>query len=187
MRISREEALQNRERVLTAASELFRSRGFDGVAVGEVMEAAGLTHGGFYNHFSSKEDLVRRALDSAWADMARERSRARDLPQLLRAYLSEAARNAPGKACPAAALAGDVARQPPQVKEAFSAGLDGMIDAIAAGLDGDRKTARAKAVGLVARMVGALMLSRAVPNDDPLASELLRTNLKACLSDVDSK
>ncbi|MDP3748788.1 MAG: TetR/AcrR family transcriptional regulator [Phenylobacterium sp.] len=182
MRIGREKVRENRERVVTAASELFRTHGFEGVAVPELMKAAGLTHGGFYNHFASKEALAREALESAWAAMAQERGRARDLPQLLRGYLSEAARNAPGKACPAAALAGDVRRQSPSVRATFAEGLDSMIDSIEAALGDDGR--RAQAVGLVARMVGAVMLSRAVPDDHPLATELLEANLKAALEEL---
>ena len=182
MRISREKVRENRERVVTAASGLFRTHGFEGVAVPELMKAAGLTHGGFYNHFASKEALAREALESAWAAMAEERGRARDLPQLLRAYLSKSARDAPGKACPAAALAGDVRRQPPSVRAAFADGLDGMIESVEAGLGGDDR--RAQAVGLVARMVGAVMLSRAVPDDHPLASELLEVSLRTALEEL---
>lgn len=182
MRISRDKVRENRERVVTAASEMFRAHGFEGVAVPELMKAAGLTHGGFYNHFASKEALAREALEGAWAAMAQERGRARDLPQLLRGYLSEAARNAPGQTCPAAALAGDVRRQPAPVRAAFAEGLDGMIDTIAAALGGERP--REQAAALVARMVGAVMLSRAVPDDHPLAKTLLEASLKAALEEV---
>ncbi|WP_332768731.1 TetR/AcrR family transcriptional regulator [Phenylobacterium sp.] len=182
MRISREKVRENRERVVTAAAELFRAQGFEGVAVPELMKAAGLTHGGFYNHFESKEALAREALESAWAAMAEERGRARDLPQLLRGYLSKAARNAPGKACPAAALAGDVRRQPASVRATFADGLDGMVESIETALGGVGH--RTQAVGLVARMVGAIMLSRAVPDDHPLATELLEMTLKAALDEL---
>src|SRR3954454_164895 len=116
MRISKAQAQANRERVVATASELFRARGFDGVAVGELMQAAGFTHGGFYNHFDSKEALAVEAVGAAWTQMGEERARAGCLAALLPAYLSRAARRAPGKACPAAALAGDVSRQPDPVK-----------------------------------------------------------------------
>src|SRR5262245_36187102 len=112
MRISKAQAQANHERVVDVASELFRTHGFEGVAVSDLMRASGFTHGGFYNHFASKEALAAEALQSAWTQMAAERARARDLAQLLPSYLSQAARKAPGKSCPAAALAGDVGRQP---------------------------------------------------------------------------
>jgi TetR/AcrR family transcriptional repressor of nem operon len=174
MRISKAQARENREQVLAAASELFRARGFDGVAVGEVMKAAGLTHGGFYNHFDSKDALAAEALESAWTQMAAERARAGDLRTMIARYLSPAARAAPGRSCPAAALAGDVGRQPAAVRAVFADGLEAMIASIADALPGGEPQARrARAVALTARMVGALMLSRAVPDDSPLAQELL--------------
>jgi TetR/AcrR family transcriptional repressor of nem operon len=187
MRISKAQAEENRGKVVAAASELFRARGFDGVAVGDLMRAAGFTHGGFYNHFDSKEALAAEALAAAWGEMAKERERAGDLASLLPRYLSDAARKAPGRSCPAAALAGDVGRGPDTVKAAFAEGLEGMVASIEAGLtDADPVTRRARAVGLVARMVGALMLSRAVPDDSPLAAELLEANLAAARQEIGS-
>ena len=187
MRISKAQAEANRARVVEAASELFRARGFDRVAVGELMQAAGFTHGGFYNHFGSKEALAAEALASAWASMADERARAGDLTALLSAYLSPAARKAPGKSCPAAALAGDVTRQPAPVRQVFADGLEGMVASIEAQLapgEADGLTRRERAVDLVARMVGGLLLARAVPDDSPLAREMLAAPLKAALREV---
>jgi TetR/AcrR family transcriptional repressor of nem operon len=173
--------------VLAAASKLFRTHGFDGVAVTDIMKAAGLTHGGFYNHFSSKDELAREALASAWETMGQERARAKDLRHLLAAYLSRAARDAPGKTCPAAALAGDVARQPQAVKATFAEGLEGMIESIAAGLEGNDRSRRQRAITLVTRMIGALLLSRAVPDKHPLATDLLDENRQAALDELGDK
>jgi TetR/AcrR family transcriptional repressor of nem operon len=185
MRISEERARENRDRIVGAASELFREKGFDGVAVGELMQSAGFTHGGFYNHFDSKEALAVEALRSAWTEMAKERARAANLPELFRHYLSRAARAAPGKSCPAAALAGDVGRQPQTVKAVFAEGLESMIQSVEQGLpDGPGATARDRAINLVTRMVGALMLSRAVPDDNPLVDELLDAVRRAAQSEV---
>jgi TetR/AcrR family transcriptional repressor of nem operon len=184
MKISVTKAKENRDKVLATASELFRTHGFDGIAVTDVMKAAGFSHGGFYNHFESKEALARAALISAWEAMANERKRASDLSALLGAYLSRAARNAPGKSCPAAALAGDVARQSDALKSAFADGLNGMIESIMDGLDGDPSLRRKQAVGLVTRMVGALILSRAVPEESGLADELLDTNRELALTEL---
>ncbi|MBZ9650258.1 TetR/AcrR family transcriptional regulator [Sphingobium sp. 3R8] len=184
MRISREKARENRERVLAVASQRFRENGFDGVAVSDIMREAGFTHGGFYNHFASKEELAREAVASAWTAIAQERERAADIPELLAAYLSKAARGAPGKACPAAALAGDVARQGDTVKATFTEGLAGMIGGVADGLDGDDPAKRKLAIAVVSRMVGALMLSRAVPDDDPLAAEILSASREAILEEL---
>lgn len=182
MRISREQARENRERVVEAASELFRERGFDGVAVADLMRAAGFTHGGFYNHFPTKEALAAEALDRAFHDMAATRAKSADLPEMLSGYLSRAARRAPGKTCPAAALAGDVARQPAPVRAAFADGVEGMVESFAAQLGG--ADARPRAVALLATMVGGLMLARGVPDDHPLADELLQAALANCLDQV---
>lgn len=185
MRISREQARRNREKVLETASEMFRERGFDGAGVGDLMKAAGFTHGGFYNHFPSKQALAAEALDHAWQEMAQKRARARDLEQLLRGYLSDAARRAPGQNCPAAALGGEVSRQSGEVRACFAGGLEGMIASVAALLpEPESAGARHRAVDIVNRMVGALMLSRAVPDDSPLAQEILENALQAALRDA---
>ncbi|KRB52095.1 TetR/AcrR family transcriptional regulator [Phenylobacterium sp. Root700] len=182
MKITKTQAGENRERIVGAASSLFRERGFDGVSVGDLTKAAGFTHGGFYNHFKSKEALAAEALGSAFATMAGHRERARDLPEMLTHYLSQAAREAPGKSCPAAALGGDVARQSSDVKSVFAAGVEQMIVSVEARLPPgpDR---REQALSVVTRMVGALMLARAVP-DGALADELLDTNLRLAISDL---
>lgn len=185
MRISRMQAKENRARVVAAASRLFRAKGFDGLAVSDLMKAVGFTHGGFYNHFASKEALAAEALQSAWSEMARERARARDLPEMLKRYLSRAARRAPGKSCPAAALAGEIGRQPAAVRAIFADGLEGMIRSVEQGLPaGGGGVARECAINLVTRMVGALILSRAVPDDSLLADELLTATLRGALREL---
>ena len=184
MKISKAQAKENRERVIGVASELFREQGFDAVAVGDLMKAAGFTHGGFYNHFDSKKALAAEALQSAWSQMAKKRERARDLPHLLKSYLSRAARQAPGKTCPAAALAGDVGRQADAVKAVFADGLEGMIQSIEERLPANEISGRERALNLVTRMVGALMLSRAVPDNTFLADELLSATLRGALREL---
>lgn len=182
MKISKAQAQENRERIVGAASTLFRERGFDGVSVGDLSKAAGFTHGGFYNHFASKDALAAQALESAFASMAGHRERARDLAEMLTHYLSEAARKAPGRSCPAAALGGDAGRGSDDVKTAFAGGVEQMIASVEARLP-DTPDRRARALGVVTRMAGALMLARAVP-DGPLADELLETNLKLAISEA---
>lgn len=182
MRISKEQAAENRERVVEAASGLFRERGFDGVAVADLMRAAGFTHGGFYNHFPTKEALAAETLGRAFDEMATVRARMAGMPEMLRGYLSRAARRAPGKTCPAAALAGDVGRQPPPVRAMFANGLEGMIESFAAQIGGP--DARSRATVLLAQMVGGMMLARGVPDDHALADEILQATLARCLADI---
>src|SRR5262249_51463948 len=157
--------------VLAAASELFRAQGFEAVSVADVMKAAGMTHGGFYNHFESKEALAAEAPGEAWAAMAAPPARAAGGAELLAGYLCAQARPAPGKACPAAALAGDVRRQPAPVRRAFADGLEAMIASLEAQLPGEGPDRRRRAVALATRMIGALLLSRAVPEGEALADE----------------
>ncbi|PJK29279.1 TetR/AcrR family transcriptional regulator [Minwuia thermotolerans] len=175
MRISREEAQRNRERIRKVSGELFRERGFDGVAVSDLMKAAGLTHGGFYNHFPSKSALAAAALEDAFRRMAAERAGARSLDELLRGYLAREAREAPARACPAPSLAAETARGAPEVRQAFAEGLEELIGTVERLLpeNGDGEERRRRAAGIVARMAGAMMLSRAVPDEHPLADELL--------------
>ena len=111
VRITEIQAQKNRQRVVAKASRLFREGGFDGISVNDLMKAAGFTHGGFYNHFESKDALAGEALDYAFRQMDGVRERIPTLDEFVTSYLSEEARNAPGSTCPAAALAGEVARQ----------------------------------------------------------------------------
>jgi TetR/AcrR family transcriptional repressor of nem operon len=177
MKISKEQAKENRRRVVDAASRLFRRDGFGGVAVAELMAAAGFTHGGFYNHFPSKEILASDALAHAFAEMARERERTKNLADFVARYLSEASRNAPDKGCPAAALVSDAAHQPNTIKAVFAAGVEGMIEFVARRLSEEEdlsdEAARECAVRLVTSIVGALALARAMPKENPLAHEIL--------------
>lgn len=182
MKISKAQAGENREKIVGAAATLFRERGFDGVSVGDLTKAAGFTHGGFYNHFKSKEGLAAEALASAFATMAGHRERARDLPEMLTHYLSPAARKAPGRSCPAAALGGDVGRQSDDLKSVFATGVEQMITSVEARLP-EGPDRRQRALAIVTRMAGALMLARAVP-DGPLADELLETNLKLAIAEA---
>ena len=117
MKVSREQAAQNRERIVQTAAQLFRERGFDGIGVADLMKAAGLTHGGFYGHFSSKEDLIAeasaRALMGSLALFVKVAERApRDpLSAVADAYLTSRHRDKPGEGCVLAALGPDVSRQ----------------------------------------------------------------------------
>ena len=116
MRVSREKAAESRERIIDAASALFRAKGFDGIGVADIMKAANLTHGGFYGHFASKDDLVaqasRRSMARAAANWERVVAAAPDKPYaaLLDHYLSPRHRDDPGKGCAFAALSNDAAR-----------------------------------------------------------------------------
>jgi TetR/AcrR family transcriptional repressor of nem operon len=179
MKVSREQAAANRERVIDAAAALFRAKGFDGIGVADIMKAADLTHGGFYGHFASKDDLVAQATGRS-AKRAAENWRrvadgAPDRPYaaLLDHYLTPRHRDDPGRGCAFAALGNDAARSGKVVKDAYGHGVEALIDILAQSVPGRTKAARRrKAVAAMAGLVGALTLSRAV-GDAPLSDEIL--------------
>jgi TetR/AcrR family transcriptional regulator, transcriptional repressor for nem operon len=179
MRVSREKAAEHRERILDAAAALFRANGFGGIGVADIMKAADLTHGGFYGHFESKDDLAaqasRRAMARAAIAWRRRVAEAPDAPfaALLQHYLSPSHRDDPGEGCVFAALCTDAARSGKAVRKAFADGLEPLIDILAEAIPGRSKAVRRrKAVAAMAELVGSLILARAVKSA-PLSDELL--------------
>lgn len=175
MKITKAQSQENRARVVETASALFRERGFDGVSVADLMDAAGLTHGGFYKHFGSKADLMAEAAAHGLAAKMREYA-GEDMAGFVSRYVSREHRDGRGDGCTMAALCGDAARQSPEVQAAFEAGIAGMLAAVERGAmaaGADQRAARAQAISLFAQMLGALVLSRACPDDSPLADEIL--------------
>lgn len=183
MKVSREQAAENRARVLEVAGALFREKGFDGISVAEIMKGAGLTHGGFYNQFGSKDDLAAQACARVLAEAAARWRRygesADPLGALVDSYLSERHRDGRAKGCALPSLAAEAARQPGPVRASFTKGLRDFVDALA-GFVGGRTAAarREKALATISGMVGAMVLARAV-NDTELSSEILAAGAKA--------
>lgn len=177
---SREQAKQNRDKVIEKASRLFRERGFDGVGIADVMKHAGLTHGGFYAQFPSKEHLMAEACDKAWRDRNTrwrnflEQSKRKDLSTLAAVYLSKGHRDAPGEGCVAAALGVDSAHQGSLVRSQFTAGLEEFLELLMPLLPvSSQKVQRREAIAACAAMVGAIVLARAV-NDDAFSEDILQ-------------
>ncbi|MGY4289771.1 TetR/AcrR family transcriptional repressor of nem operon [Bradyrhizobium sp. LM2.7] len=167
MKVSREQMAENRRRILDAASRLFRERGFDAVSVAEVMKAAGLTHGGFYGHFASKDDLVTQTLAHV---LAVDAGGGGDLGAYLDDYLSPRHRDNAAGGCPTAGLAADMRHQTPAARAAMTAGLRSQIDRVSKALPQlDAADRRRPAIGSWAAMVGAVILARAI--DDPALSD----------------
>jgi TetR/AcrR family transcriptional repressor of nem operon len=188
MRITKEKVSENKARVVDAAARLFREKGFEGVGVADLMHAAGLTHGGFYNHFESKDELATQACEQIFegAVAAMERmaaiedasERVAALDSYKRRYLSEKARDAPAARCPMVALGVDVSRQHGPVTHAYAAGLRRYLDAFTRALGGGRpsrrKAAREQSIATLAMLAGALSLARSVAEADPeLSNEVL--------------
>jgi len=168
MRYPAEETAAKHERIVQEASRLFRERGFENVTVGEVMKAAGLTHGAFYAHFGSKQELQAAAVAYGQAiSRDRRRGTARwGKRSFADQYLSREHRDNPGDGCTMAALAQEVARSTPELKAVFEEGLEEYLSAKAG--------KRTEAIFQSAAMIGAVVLARAV-RDPRLSDEILKS------------
>jgi len=187
MKVTKAQAQANRAHIVDTASVMFRERGYDGVGVADLMAAAGFTHGGFYKHFGSKADLMAEASACSLAKSAAA-SEGIDPAAFLEHYLSRAHRDGRADGCTMAALSGDAARQPEAVKAAFAVGIESQLAALDQGGDAAQSAElRAMKIDLMARAVGAILLSRACPDDSPLADEILdvcRANALAALAQL---
>ena len=183
MKVSRGQAAQNRERIVEAAAQRFRELGFEGIGVADLMKEAGLTHGGFYGHFSSKEDLIAeasaRALTSSLALLSQlaEGAPGDPLSALAEAYLTSRHRDNPGEGCLLAALGPDVARQGPAVRRAVTDYVRSAVELLTKLVPGKSRAARRqKAISTYATLVGAMVMARAV-GDRALSQEILDASL----------
>jgi len=188
LRLTKQQAEQNRRLIVETASRMFRLQGLENVAVADVMRESGFTHGGFYNHFKSKDELAVEAIGSAFdvaasdlsEKLASEKHPKESLSSFVARYLSPHHRDTKSGGCPAPALSADAARNGKAVQTAFVKGIETYLDVIAAHMDGDEQEARQQAVALFSGLVGAIMLSRAVKKSDPaLSDELLSSTRKS--------
>ncbi|MGH7122864.1 MAG: TetR/AcrR family transcriptional regulator [Stellaceae bacterium] len=184
MRISKEETEANRARVLAAAARLFREKGVDGIAVADLMKEAGLTHGGFYNHFQSKEELAAAAFDAAFeaaierlhAKIAKAgpRGRRKALEHYVERYLARDTRDRPGLSCPMATLGADAVRHGAALKTEFAAGVRRYLELFAELMPSKGPRRRREAIATLSTLIGALTLARACAGaDDDLSDEVL--------------
>ena len=177
MRVTREQADANRDRILEVAGTLFREHGYDGIGVADIMKRAGLTHGGFYGHFASKDDLAAEMTSrilgrEGWLERLTGKPNP-SVAEFARSYLSFRHRDEPGGGCLVAALGSDVARQPRSVRRAFTEGLQYRLERLKRLMPGRSAAAkRQKAIATFASLVGALTLARAV-DDSHLSEEIL--------------
>lgn len=184
MRRSKTEKEKTHERIVAIASKRFREEGLAGIGIANLMKEAGLTVGGFYKHFKSRDALVAEAIGSAlemWKD--RIDAAAADGPRityesLVDDYLSEAHRNYPGMGCPVSALAGDLARSDKRTRAVATRKIRDNIELLATLIRDttkmDKDTARPRAVMTYCAMVGAISMARAV-SDKELSREILKT------------
>lgn len=187
MKVSKAQAQANRAKVVATASTLFRERGYDGVGVADLMAAAGFTHGGFYKHFRSKADLMAESAACGIAQAA-ALTACVNMSEFVRQYLSREHRDTRATGCTMAALAADAARQPQAVRATFAAGIESLLAALSPEETSPDGTGagqtRAKLLDMLAHGVGAIVMSRACPDDSSLADEILTVCRDAILASL---
>ncbi|WP_156484172.1 TetR/AcrR family transcriptional regulator, partial [Janthinobacterium agaricidamnosum] len=188
MRYPAEETAEKHQRILTEAARLFREKGFDGVSVSQIMKATGLTHGPFYNHFTSKEALMAESTLHGSAHSRAGLDAAMQAPETMRQYIidyvSTRHRDSPGDGCLMAALAGEVRNQP-AVRPAFTFHLKNLVGKLASHFPWKQKNnPRQDAIVMAAAMVGAVALARAV--DDAAFSDEILAAVRAAFTGQES-
>jgi len=181
---SRAEKAKTHKRIVTLASKRFREKGLAGIGIADLMKEAGLTVGGFYKHFDSRDDLVAEAVGSAlgaWkrqVDTARSGGPSVTYESLVDDYLSEAHRDQPGTGCPVVALAGDIARSDRRTRAMVTREIRDSIELLATLIrrtnEEDKGTTRSQAILTYCALVGAIGVARAV-SDQQLSREILKT------------
>jgi TetR/AcrR family transcriptional regulator, transcriptional repressor for nem operon len=178
---SRAEKTETHKRIVRIASKRMREEGLKGVGIAELMKEAGLTVGGFYKHFRSRDELVGEAVQSAFGGMKRrldddlKSGRAPSYGKLVDDYLTEAHRDHPGTGCAFSALTAEIARGDKRTREIASEQIGKNFQLIGSLLPGkDRRAARSKAILTFSALVGAMSLSRAV-SDEKLSREILES------------
>jgi TetR/AcrR family transcriptional regulator, transcriptional repressor for nem operon len=180
MRVNQEEMDKNHDKIVSSAAELIRERGTDSASVQHVMQAAGLTHGGFYRHFKDKDSMLIEALEFAFntqIDFIKGLSESEDQKSTQQRfddmYLSKQHADNPRLGCPVVALADDVARGTPALKESFTEGVRRMLDEISTHASKDVDSPQQYAILKFTQMVGAVLIARAC--DDEMAALILET------------
>jgi TetR/AcrR family transcriptional repressor of nem operon len=189
MRYSKEHKQETHARIVKKASVRLREKGAHGIGVADLMKEAGLTHGGFYAHFDSREALVIEAFGYAmdrsvehWRNMTTDIPPEKRLSTIVDSYVSATHRDDPGRGCAVPSLGAEIARESAKTRKAFSAKLDQMIDLVADQIpDVPRKTARRLAMGTMATMMGTLVMSR-VAGSGELSDEILTSGREAALA-----
>jgi TetR/AcrR family transcriptional regulator, transcriptional repressor for nem operon len=188
MRYSREHKLETHARIVKRASVRLREKGAHGIGVADLMKDAGLTHGGFYAHFDSREALVIEAFAHAmdrstdrWRKIGETTPPDRRLAMIVDSYLAPVHRDDPGHGCAIPTLGAEIARESPKTRKAFAAKLEQMIDMMADQIsDVSRKAARKQAMSAIATMMGTLVMAR-VAGTGEFSEEILAAGREAVL------
>jgi TetR/AcrR family transcriptional regulator, transcriptional repressor for nem operon len=187
MRYSTEHKEQTRKRILEAAARLFRERGYNGVGVDAVMAEVGLTAGGFYSHFASKEELFSEAVsnvletrNSSLSKISSDQDGLIWLRNLINIYLSRSHRDMVGEGCPLPALTPDIARCSQETREKYERHFLVFLKEIESRMPAGQPPARERAMALMAHLIGSLTLARAL-NDDRLSTQVLKSSRQAAM------
>ena len=185
MRYPSEHKAETRKRILSAAARLFRERGYAGIGIDAIMSEVGLTAGGFYAHFDSKETLfaqaIATALDegrSARAQQSSQLAAMDPLQAMIKSYLSRTHRDQIASGCPLPTLTPDVARSGEATRESYERQFLGYLSAIEMMLPEDREHKRETALAVAAQLIGGLMIARAV-KDEKLSDQVLKASRRA--------
>ncbi|MDP1882200.1 MAG: TetR/AcrR family transcriptional regulator [Bradyrhizobium sp.] len=189
MRYSKEHKLETHARIVKKASVRLREKGAHGIGVADLMKEAGLTHGGFYAHFDSREALVIEAFAYAmdrsterWRKLAAVTPPEKRMATIVENYLTPLHRDDPGHGCAVTALGAEIARESPKTRKAFAAKLEQMVEMLAEQMsDVPRKTARKQALATLSTMVGTLVLAR-IAGSGELSDEILGAGRDAALA-----
>ncbi|MBR0722881.1 TetR/AcrR family transcriptional regulator [Bradyrhizobium manausense] len=188
MRYSREHKQETHDRIVKKASVRLREKGAHGIGVADLMKEAGLTHGGFYAHFDSREALVIEAFAYAmdrsmehWRKLTGEAAPDKRLALIAESYLSSLHRDNPGHGCSIPALGAEIARESPKTRKAFAGKLDEMIEMMTDFIPNlPRKAARKQAIATLATMAGTMLLAR-IAGSSELSDEVLKAGKDSAL------
>ena len=188
MRYSREHKQETHDRIVKKASVRLREKGAHGIGVADLMKEAGLTHGGFYAHFDSREALVIEAFSYAmdrsmdhWRKLTGEAAPEKRLALVAESYLSALHRDNPGHGCSIPALGAEIARESPKTRKAFAGKLDEMIEMMTDYIPNlPRKAARKQAIATLATMAGTMLLAR-IAGSSELSDEVLKAGRDSAL------
>jgi TetR/AcrR family transcriptional repressor of nem operon len=186
---SQAEKAKSHEKILKVAAQKIRQHGLEKLGVVDLMKSAGLTHGGFYGHFGSREQLIAEAMELAFVDSMFSSFKAvanptkKNLATFVKNYLGRAHRDAPANGCAVSALAGEVRHAGAEARSILARHLERNFAGLAAGIGG--RNARQEAIATMSAMVGAVILSRAV-GDKPLSDEILNATRNALVAGLEA-
>jgi TetR/AcrR family transcriptional repressor of nem operon len=186
MRVSKQVMVENNSKIIEKAAQLFREKGIGSTSVVDVMKSAGLTHGGFYRHFNSKDELVTVAIQKAFNDLIKklkndieQQGAKQAVTNFVSQYLTEQHVLNPRTGCPIATLGAEIDQKFKMHKKIITQGADQLITLFAQGIDSKSDESTSKAIGLLAVLVGSLVMARSAETKSVMDKILSSGNLLA--------